>query len=66
MYHISDGNLNSGVDQHLRLGEGEYDFEWIKKLFKSTLLTSFCTFEIPRQKNNFEDDISGLNFFQTL
>jgi deoxyribonuclease IV len=29
MYHISDGHVNSPLDEHLNIAKGDYDFQWI-------------------------------------
>ncbi|SDF57927.1 deoxyribonuclease-4 [Methanolobus vulcani] len=47
MFHISDGTLNVETDQHLNIGEGEYDFSFMQQCIDSSS-TGFVTMETPR------------------
>jgi len=60
IFHLSDGNLNNDVDEHLNIGEGEYDFRRIIDLIrnKKGKLTSV---ETPKTNyNSLEEDINNI------
>jgi len=61
MFHISDGILNNPIDEHLNIGEGEYDFKFLMDcLSKSD--SSMVTLETPRENlKSFDEDIINLN-----
>ncbi|MGD9778285.1 sugar phosphate isomerase/epimerase family protein [Methanomethylovorans sp.] len=46
-YHISDGDLNVEIDQHLNIGEGEYDLKYLMKSLNAGSKT-YMTIETPR------------------
>ena len=60
MFHIADGKLNSEKDEHLNIGEGDYDFEFLMSCVKDA--KSKCvTLETPRTKlNSLEEDLNNL------
>lgn len=55
-YHISDNYINSGIDRHLCIGEGEYDFGKIFSIIKNP---HYITIETDKKsENNLDDFIS--------
>ena len=59
-FHISDGKLNSEKDDHLNIGEGDYDFEFLMGCVKDAK-SKYVTLETPRIKSNsFEEDLRNL------
>ena len=58
MFHISDGMLNNGLDEHLTIGEGDYDM----KFFSDIIGVQQVTFETPR-KSGLNDDLTNLSCF---
>ena len=58
MFHISDGMLNNGLDEHLTIGEGEYDM----KFLSDKIGIQQVTFETPR-KSGLNDDLTNLSCF---
>ena len=58
MFHISDGSLNNGLDEHLAIGEGDYDM----KFFSDMIGVQKVTVETPR-KSGFNDDLTNLSCF---
>jgi deoxyribonuclease-4 len=60
VFHISDGCLSHGKDEHLAPGEGEYDFKFLIQCVSST--PSKCvTLETPRNNlMSFEEDLNHL------
>ena len=60
MFHISDGKLGNEKDEHLNIGEGDYDFEFLMTCVKENEL-KYVTLETPRTKlNSFEEDLKNL------
>ena len=63
MFHISDGKLNNEKDEHLNVGEGDYDFEFLMRCVKENEL-KYMTLETPRiDLNSFEEDLKNLERF---
>lgn len=64
MYHLSDGIINSPLDQHLHFGEGNYD---IKKIF--SVINSDTKISIETKKNsqhNLTDFTADINFMRSM
>lgn len=60
MFHISDGKLNDEKDEHLNIGEGEYDFEFLMSCVKEAK-SEYVTLETPRTNlNSFDEDLKNL------
>jgi len=60
MFHISDGKITIEKDEHLHIGDGEYDFSYLLKLvIKSN--SNMVTLETPRYNDSLYDDISNVN-----
>ena len=60
MFHISDGKLDNEKDEHLSIGEGDYDFEFLMNCIKENKL-KYVTLETPRMKlNSLEEDLKNL------
>ena len=61
MFHISDGKLNNEKDEHLNIGEGDYDFEFLMSCVKENKL-KYVTLETPRlNQETLEADIRNIN-----
>jgi deoxyribonuclease IV len=56
--HISDGMFNTEKDEHLSIGKGEYDWDFIAQIIKRSH-AKYITLETPR--NSLNDDITNLN-----
>jgi deoxyribonuclease-4 len=66
MFHISDGKLNNEKDEHLNIGEGDYDFEFLMSCVKINILT-YVTLETPRlNQETLEDDIRNINALKKI
>jgi len=61
MFHICDGNINNEFDEHLNLGEGNFDLKFIKNCIGD----KFVTFETPK-KNNLINDIKNIKYFKGI
>jgi endonuclease IV len=62
--HLCDGNLNVEEDEHLNLGEGHYDLEFIKKTISKNPNTQL-TLEVPKI-NGLGNDIKNIEFFKKI
>lgn len=63
MFHISDGRLNTEKDEHLNIGEGEYDFKFLKKcILKNEKGSRYVTLETPRKNlDSLGEDLKNLD-----
>lgn len=59
MFHISDGKLNNEKDEHLNIGEGDYDFEFLMRCIKENE-SKYVTLETPRNSDSFDNDRNNL------
>lgn len=67
VFHLSDGSLEQQVDEHLPLGEGNYDLSQIKQILLNFQGKINLTFETPREiEKGIEDDLESINFFKNL
>lgn len=57
MFHVADGKLDYERDEHLDIGEGEYDWNFLLDIIKRCN-SKYVTLETPRE--NLEDDIKNL------
>jgi len=65
MFYISDGKQNTEKDEHLAVGEGDYDFEFFIKCIKENP-SRFVTLETPRiDTNSLCEDIQNVNKLKT-
>lgn len=61
VFHISDGMLSGEKDEHLGIGEGEYDIGYFIKCIRNNDL-SYVTVETPRkEKELLREDIDNLH-----
>ena len=60
MFHISDGKLNNEKDEHLGIGEGDYDFAFLMSCVKMSEF-KHVTLETPRNNlNSLGEDLKNL------
>jgi deoxyribonuclease-4 len=60
MFHIADGTLKSGKDEHLNIGEGEYDFNFLANCVEKSN-AKYVTVETPRNNlNSLKEDLENL------
>jgi deoxyribonuclease-4 len=60
MFHISDGTLDNEKDEHLNIGDGDYDFGFLMNSVNRSEF-KYVTLETPRTKlGSFEDDLKNL------
>lgn len=63
--HVSDSRLDNEVDEHLNIGEGEYDFRKIFGLIKGS--NSLVTLETPKPDfSSLDCDIANINRLKTV
>ena len=61
MFHISDGKLNNEKDEHLNIGEGDYDFGFLISCIKRSN-SKYVTLETPRaNSNSLKEDLKNLD-----
>lgn len=67
IFHISDGNLNVEIDEHLNLNEGEYNFSEIKRILIDYNSNVYLTFETPKNYDfGIRDDLRNIKFFSDI
>ena len=67
VFHISDGMLSEEKDEHLRIGEGEYDFRHLMECVYVGENINYITFETPRASlNSLNCDLENLNNFKKV
>jgi len=60
VFHVSDGMLNNEKDEHLNIGEGEYDVEYFIECVQNNH-SGLVTLETPRFNNNsLQEDIQNI------
>lgn len=62
-FHISDGDLMTPTDQHLNLGEGEFDLGFMKSLMSES---DKLVFEVPKNKDDLKNDLKNIHYFKNL
>lgn len=66
IFHISDGKLDREIDEHLNIGEGEYDFEFIREIIQKSE-NNYITLETPRyNQNSLDEDIKNLELISNI
>jgi len=66
IFHISDGKFDKEIDEHLNIGEGEYDFEFINKIIRKSS-SDMITLETPRNNNiDINEDLKNLEKLKNL
>jgi len=64
IFHISGGNLNIEIDEHLSLAEGQYNIALIKKVLLNYGTIVNLTFETHRNyENKIKDDLKNMDLF---
>ncbi|MCK5016996.1 MAG: TIM barrel protein [Candidatus Peribacteraceae bacterium] len=63
LFHISDGRLDYEKDEHLNIGEGDYDFKFLMDKVMDNE-SQYLTLETPR--TSFEDDLKNLKSLQKI
>jgi deoxyribonuclease IV len=62
--HISDGTLKSEEDEHMSLGEGDFDLKFIATLIKKSTIEKL-TFEVPKT-NGLTNDVANMDLFKEI
>jgi len=67
-FHLCDGLSNCEKDEHLNLGEGNFDLKWIKKLLLkiSRKKVIDLVFEVPKNENDLDNDLANIEYFKRL
>lgn len=64
MVHVCDGNLENDVDEHLALGDGNFDLGLVKSILEQENIEKI-TFEVPK-KDGIENDLKSMRYFKTV
>jgi len=64
-FHLSDGKVNNGFDEHLNLGVGDFDLSFIKKQILS-IDDPIVIMETPKKDLNLQQDIKNIEYFKNL
>ena len=60
MFHISDGALDDEKDEHLNIGDGEYDLGYMLRCVDESD-SRFVTLETPREdQTSLEEDVINI------
>jgi len=66
LFHLSDGSLHNEKDEHMALGEGDFDLKYFKRCIGKNL-SKKVTLETPRiNQNSFEESIKNLKYFKSI
>jgi len=60
VFHVSDGRLDEERDEHLSIGDGQYDFRYFMQCIEKSGST-IVTLETPRINKSLDEDIKNLN-----
>lgn len=63
IFHLCDGDTSNVRDEHLHLGEGNLDLEYIISLLH-TIHQPYVTLETPRNSNSLKEDIKNVSFLR--
>ena len=66
IFHLSDGMAGNEIDEHLSLGDGDFDIEF---LLGCTMKSSsgLMTLEIPRKNpDSFQEDLRNIHFLNNI
>ncbi|MCD4677328.1 MAG: sugar phosphate isomerase/epimerase, partial [Desulfobacula sp.] len=67
VFHLSDGKMSEERDEHLGIGEGEYDFGFLINCVNASKTGGFLTIETPKANINLlHDDVKNLNKLMIL
>ena len=67
LFHISGGNLNIEIDEHLALDKSQYNLFEIKKILLNYGNDVNLTFETPRNyENRIDDDLLNMKLFKNI
>lgn len=60
IFHINDGRINNEIDEHLNIGEGNFDFKKIVSMIRGR--EGFASLETPKIRyTNLDNDINNIN-----
>ncbi len=65
VFHISDGLIKNEKDQHLNIGDGDYDWQFLMTFIKS-FKSSYVTLEVPHLKNSLANDLLNLKKIHSI
>lgn len=65
-FHLSDGDSNSPIDDHLSLGTGNYNLAYLKSLIlqQAQKQETRVVFEVPKNNRDLQQDVENIHFFK--
>jgi endonuclease IV len=65
VFHLSDGTLDEEKDEHLNIGDGEYDLRYFMGCIEENS-SAFVTIETPRLRKSLDEDIENLYILKKI
>jgi len=65
MFHLSDGHAENAIDEHLSLGDGNFDLNYLKECILRSE-SRRVTLETPRITDDFEEDKRNIAYIKRL
>lgn len=67
-FHLSDGDAQTAIDNHLSLGTGNFDLGFLKELILSQSISQEVrvVFEVPKNNVNLAGDLENIEFFHQI
>lgn len=67
-FHLSDGDSQTAIDNHLSLGSGNFDLGFLKELIRSQSSSQDVrvVFEVPKNNVNLAGDLENIEFFHQI
>jgi len=67
-FHISGGDKDSSVDQHLHLWDSNFDIKWIREQLETVARVKNVTliFETPKDGDKLNTDIKNIEYFKKI
>lgn len=66
VFHMSDGTLGEEKDEHIDIGEGEYDFKYLLRCIGDNPF-GFVTLETPRlNQQSLDEDVKNVNIIRAV
>lgn len=67
-FHLCDGDTKEERDEHLNLGQGNFDLKWLKKLLLNLgeQQDIDLVLEVPKKGNTLDNDLNNIEYFLSL
>ncbi len=64
VFHLTGGYLNTEIDEHLNLDEGDFDLQFIRQILKNE--PKGVVMETPKSGYGLENDLKNINYFKKI